>query len=80
LSGCNTATPASKSASSKACGNVTTVDNYIGLLPCPATNGAAYASAMVKKFGWASATNTLVSAAESCSDGSCSEKNNDAVK
>ena len=145
--GCNTATPASKSASSKACDNVTTVNNYIGLLPCPATNGAAYApggvalgaggltisvsdlngtiaqsadteggdstgltanpsmaagitgdapikaiaeavsafaspqdamsatlSAMVKKFGWASATNTLVSAAESCSDGSCSVK------
>jgi len=151
--GCNTATPASKSASSKACDNVTTVNNYIGLLPSPATNGAACAtgalalgpggltisvsdlngtiaqsadtaggdrtdltanpsmaagitgdapikaiaeavsafaspqdamsatlSAMVKKFGWASATNTLVSAAESCADGSCTEKDNDAVK
>ncbi len=151
--GCNTATPASKSASSKACDNVTTVNNYIGVLPYPATNGAAYAtgalalgpggltisvsdlngtiaqsadtaggdrtdltanpsmaagitgdapmkaiaeavsafaspqdamsatlSAMVKKFGWASATNTLVTAAESCADGSCSEKDNDAVK
>lgn len=33
--GCNTATPASKSASSKACDNVTTVNNYIGLLPTP---------------------------------------------
>ena len=145
--GCNTATPASKSASSKACDNVTTVNNYIGLLPYPATNGAAYApsgvalgaggltisvsdlngtiaqsadteggdstgltanpsmaagitgdapikaiadavsafaspqdalgatlSAMAQKYGWASATNALVSAAESCSDGSCSVK------
>ena len=45
--GCNTATPASKSASSKACDNVTTVNNYIGLLPYPATNGAAYASGVV---------------------------------
>jgi len=151
--GCNTATPASKSASSKACDNVTTVNNYIGLIPYPATNGAAYTtgalalgpggvtisvsdlngtiaqsadtaggdrtdltanpslaagitgdapikamaeavsafaspqdamsatlSAMVKKFGWASTTNTLVTAAESCADGSCSEKDNDAVK
>jgi len=42
--GCNTARPASKSTSSKACDNVTTVNNYIGLLPCPTTNGAAYAS------------------------------------
>ena len=145
--GCNTATPASKSASSKACDNVTTVNNYIGLLPCPATNGAAFApgvvalgaggltisvsdlngtiaqsadteggdstgltanpsmaagitgdapikaiadavsafaspqdalgatlSAMAQKYGWASATNALVSAASSCSDGSCSDK------
>jgi hypothetical protein len=145
--GCNTATPASKSASSKACDNVTTVNNYIGLLPYPATNGAAYASgalalgpggltisvsdlngtiaqsadteggdrtdltanpslaagitgdapikaiaeavsafaspqdalgatlsAMVQKYGWAAATNTLVSAASSCADGSCSVK------
>lgn len=145
--GCNTATPASKSASSKACDNITTVNNYIGLLPCPATNGAGYAagalafgpggltitvsdlngtiaqsadtaggdrtdldanpsmaagitgdapmkaitdavaafaspqdalgstlSALVKKFGWAETTNTLVSAAESCADGSCSDK------
>lgn len=145
--GCNTATPASKSASSKACDNVTTVNNYIGLLPYPATNGASYASgvvalgaggltisvsdlngtiaqsadteggdrtdltanpslaagvtgdapikaiaeavsafaspqdalgatlsAMVQKYGWAAATNTLVSAAESCADGSCAEK------
>lgn len=36
--GCNTATPASKSASSKACGNTTIVNNYIGLAP---TNGPA---------------------------------------
>ena len=145
VAGCNTATPASKSAATKACDNVTTVNNYIGLLPYPATNGAAFTSgavalgaggltisvsdlngtiaqsadtaggdrtdltanpsmaagitgdapikaiteavsafaspqdamsatlsAMVKKFGWASATNTLVSAAESCADGSCS--------
>ena len=145
--GCNTATPASKSASSKACDNVTTVNNYIGLLPYPATNGAAFASgalalgpggltisvsdlngtiaqsadteggdstgltanpsmaagitgdapikaiadavsafaspqdalgatlsAMAQKYGWASATNALVSAASSCSDGSCSDK------
>ena len=145
--GCNTATPASKSASSKACDNVTTVNNYIGLLPYSATNGASYASgvvalgaggltisvsdlngtiaqsadteggdrtdltanpslaagvtgdapikaiaeavsafaspqdalgatlsAMVQKYGWAAATNTLVSAASSCADGSCSLK------
>jgi hypothetical protein len=151
--GCNTATPASKSASSKACDNVTTVNNYIGLLPCPATNGAAYAtgalalgpggltisvsdlngtiaqsadteggdstdltanpsmaagitgdapikaiaeavsafaspqdamsatfSALVKKYGWSATTNTLVSAAESCADGSCSEKDSASVK
>jgi hypothetical protein len=45
--GCNTATPASKSASSKACDNVTTVNNYIGLLPYSATNGASYASGVV---------------------------------
>ena len=145
--GCNTATPASKSASSKACDNVTTVNNYIGLLPYPATNGAAFPSgavalgaggltisvsdlngtiaqsadtaggdrtdltanpsmaagitgdapmkaitdavaafaspkdalgatlsAMAQKYGWASATNALVSAAASCTDGSCSAK------
>lgn len=47
LTGCNTATPASKSASSKACDNITTVNNYIGLLPCPATNSAAFASGVV---------------------------------
>ncbi len=39
--GCNTATPASKSASSRACDNTTTVNNYIGLLPASVTNGAA---------------------------------------
>ena len=33
---------------------------------------SATLSTMVKKFGWDSATNTLVSAAESCADGSCS--------
>jgi len=138
--GCNTATPASKSASSKACDNVTTVNNYIGMVP--STNGflvghlagsvtvnvsdlngtiaqsadteggdstdltanpsmaagitgdapmkaitdavAAFASpqdalgatlsALVKKYGWSSATNVLVSAAESCVDGACSDK------
>lgn len=42
LAACNTATPASKSASSKACDNITTVNNYIGLLPVPVTNGAAF--------------------------------------
>ncbi len=36
--GCNTATPASKSASSKACDNVTTVNNHFGLVVIP-TNG-----------------------------------------
>lgn len=44
-SGCNTATPASKSASSKACDNITTVNNYIGLLPLPSTNGLALQAA-----------------------------------
>ena len=145
--GCNTATPSSKSANSRACDNITTVNNYIGLLPCPATNGVAFPSgavalgaggltisvsdlngtiaqsadteggdrtdltanpslaagvtgdapikaiaeavsafaspqdalgatlsAMVQKYGWAAATNTLVSAASSCADGSCSVK------
>jgi len=38
--GCNTATPASKSAESRACGNVTTVNNHFGLIAFP-TNGAA---------------------------------------
>ena len=47
VAGCNTATPASKSASTKACDNVTTVNNYIGLLPYPATNGAAFPSGAV---------------------------------
>ena len=28
----------------KACDNVTTVNNYIGLLPCAATNGMAFPS------------------------------------
>ena len=42
LAACNTATPASKSASSKACDNVTTINNYIGVLP---TNVAGYAAA-----------------------------------
>ncbi len=147
VAGCNTATPASKSASTKACDNVTTVNNYIGLLPYPATNGAAFPSgavalgaggltisvsdlngtiaqsadteggdrtdltanpsmaagitgdapikaitdavaafaspqdalgatlsAMAQKYGWASATNALASAASSCADGSCSAK------
>jgi len=37
-------------------------------------------TAMVKKFGWASATNTLVTAAESCADGSFSEKDSASVK
>ena len=148
LAACNTATPASKSASSKACDNITTVNNYIGLLPVPGTNGAAFQtspattlveggltisihdvngtiaqsadteggdrtdltanpslaagvtgdapikaiaeavssfaspqdalgatlSALVKKYGWAATTNTLVSAAESCADGACAEK------
>lgn len=41
LSACNTATPASKSAATKACDNVTTVNNYIGLLPVQGTNAAA---------------------------------------
>lgn len=41
LAGCNTATPASKSANSKACDNVTTVNNYIGILPDGLTNGVA---------------------------------------
>ncbi len=152
-SGCNTATPSSKSATSKACGNVTTVNNYIGLLPYPSTNGVALQSgavatggggltisvsdlngtiaqsadtgggdrtdlsanpsmaagitgdapikaiaeavsafaspqdamsatlsAMVKKFGWASATNTLISASENCADGACSVNNSNSVK
>jgi len=35
---------------------------------------SATLSAMVKKYGWASATNALVSAAESCADGSCSDE------
>jgi len=39
LSGCNTATPSSKSANSKACDNVTTVNNHFGLVMLP-TNGA----------------------------------------
>lgn len=143
LSGCNTATPSSKSANSKACDNVTTVNNHFGLVVIP-TNGAppvvvglagpvtvnvsdvngtiaqsadtdggdrtdlaavptlsagitgdkpieavqkavmafaspqdaldATLSAMVQKYGRAAATNTLVSAAESCADGSCAEK------
>ncbi len=47
VAGCNTATPASKSAATKACDNVTTVNNYIGLLPYPATNGAAFTSGAV---------------------------------
>lgn len=42
LPACNTATPASKSASSKACDNVTTVNNYIGLLPVQGTNAMAF--------------------------------------
>ena len=50
-SGCNTATPSSKSATSKACGNVTTVNNYIGLLPYPATNGVALQSGAVATGG-----------------------------
>jgi len=37
-SGCNTATPSSKSANAKACGNVTTVNNHFGLVAIP-TNG-----------------------------------------
>ncbi|NLG01273.1 MAG: hypothetical protein GX565_14135 [Lentisphaerae bacterium] len=41
---------------------------------------SATLSAMVKKFGWASATNTLVTAAESCADGSFSEKDSASVK
>ncbi len=41
LAGCNTATPSSKSAASKACDNVTTVNNYIGILPGGLTNGVA---------------------------------------
>ncbi len=146
VAGCNTATPASKSAATKACDNVTTVNNYIGLW-VPTTNGLAFAtgavalgaggltisvsdlngtiaqsadtgggdrtdltanpsmaagitgdapmkaitdavaafaspqdalgatlSAMAQKYGWASATNALVSAASSCTDGSCSAK------
>ena len=47
FAGCNTATPASKSASSKACDNVTTVNNYIGLLPVPGTNALAFGSGAV---------------------------------
>lgn len=144
LTACNTATPASKSASSKACDNVTTVNNYIGLLPLPGTNALAFQpvapvlveggltirvsdvngtiaqsadtaggdstdmtanpsmtsgiigdkpieaiqkavsafatpqdamsatfSSLVKKFGWSSATNELVTAAAACVDGTC---------
>ena len=146
VAGCNTATPASKSAATRACDNVTTVNNNIGLW-VPTTNGLAFAtgavalgaggltisvsdlngtiaqsadtgggdrtdltanpsmaagitgdapmkaitdavaafaspqdalgatlSAMAQKYGWASATNALVSAASSCTDGSCSAK------
>jgi len=36
--GCNTATPTSKSATTKACDNVTTVNNHFGLIVIP-TNG-----------------------------------------
>ena len=44
VAGCNTATPASKSASSEASRNVTTVNNSFGFLAWPATNGVAVAS------------------------------------
>ena len=47
LPACNTATPASKSASSKACDNVTTVNNYIGLLPVAGTNALAFQTGAV---------------------------------
>ena len=42
--GCNTATPASKSAAAKANGNTTTVNNYIGMLP--STNGVSCAGGL----------------------------------
>lgn len=46
LLGCNTATPASKSAATKACDNITTINNYIGVLPNGATNGLALAGGL----------------------------------
>ena len=46
VAGCNTATPASKSAATKACDNVTTVNNNIGLW-VPTTNGLAFATGAV---------------------------------
>ncbi len=42
--GCNTATPASKSASSKACDNVTTVNNNFGFVAVPLSNGVPLAA------------------------------------
>ena len=45
--GCNTATPASKSASSEANRNVTTVNNNFGFVAVPASNGVPFAAGYV---------------------------------
>ena len=45
--GCNTATPASKSASSEANRNVTTVNNNFGFVALPASNGVPFAAGYV---------------------------------
>ena len=49
--GCNTATPASKSASSEANRNVTTVNNNFGFVALPVSNGVPFAAGYVALSG-----------------------------
>jgi hypothetical protein len=49
--GCNTATPASKSASSEANRNVPTVNNNFGFVALPASNGVPFAAGYVALSG-----------------------------